>query len=126
MNVWYGKEGFTFISLFLVIPSSIDHSPVDDTFVTCSSILNVWSPDRQEPVHHYSYQTENLLRAKFNPAEPGLLASTTSERGIILYDIRAASILRKVQMSMVSNDIAWNPREPMNFTVVWESGGCEG
>lgn len=114
------------ISLFLVIPSSIDHSPVDDTFVTCSSILNVWSPDRQEPVHHYSYQTENLLRAKFNPAEPGLLASTTSERGIILYDIRAASILRKVQMSMVSNDIAWNPREPMNFTVVWESGRCEG
>lgn len=126
MNVWYGKEGFTYISLFLVIHSSIDHSPVDDTFVTCSSILNVWSPDRQEPVHHYSYQTENLLRAKFNPAEPGLLASTTSERGIILYDIRAASILRKVQMSMVSNDIAWNPREPMNFTVVWESGGREG
>ena len=91
---------------------------MDSTFVTCSSILNVWSPERQEPVHHYSYQTENILRAKFNPAEPGLVASTTSERGIILYDIRAASIMRQVQLSMVSNDLAWNPREPMNFTVV--------
>ena len=59
-----------------------------------------------------------FLRAKFTPAEPGLVASTTSERGIILYDIRAASILRKVQLSMVANDLAWNPREPMNFTVV--------
>lgn len=69
------------------IPSSIDHSWVDDTFVTCSSVLNVWSPERQECIHHFAYQTESLLKAKFNPAEPGLVASTTNERGIVLYDV---------------------------------------
>ena len=80
--------------------------------MTCSTVISVWSPERQEPIHEFSYQTENLLKAKFNPAEAGLLAATSSER--------ASSILRKVQMSMNSNDIAWNPREPMNFTVVGE------
>lgn len=117
LNVWYGKEGF----------NSIDHSWKDDTFVSCSSVVSVWSPERQEPIHTFSYETESLLKARFNPAEVGLLAATSNERGVLLYDIRASSILRKVQMSMVSNDIAWNPREPMNFTVVgiggkWESG----
>lgn len=70
-----------------LISSSIDHSWVDDTFVTCSSVLNVWSPERQECIHHFAYQTESLLKAKFNPAEPGLVASTTNERGIVLYDV---------------------------------------
>ncbi|KAK8802209.1 hypothetical protein WA588_005182 [Blastocystis sp. NMH] len=110
LNVWYGKEGF----------NSIDHSWKDDTFVSCSSVVSVWSPERQEPIHTFSYETESLLKARFNPAEVGLLAATSNERGVLLYDIRASSILRKVQMSMVSNDIAWNPREPMNFTVANE------
>lgn len=115
LNVWYGKEGF----------NSIDHSWKDDTFVSCSSVVSVWSPERQEPIHTFSYETESLLKARFNPAEVGLLAATSNERGVLLYDIRASSILRKVQMSMVSNDIAWNPREPMNFTVVGVGGSCE-
>lgn len=108
LSVWYGKEGFNYI----------DHSWTDDSFVTCSSVVSVWNPDRQEPIHTFSYETESLLKARFNPAETGLLAATSNERGVLLYDIRVSSILRKVQMSMVSNDIAWNPREPMNFTVV--------
>lgn len=67
--------------------SSIDHSWQDDTFVTCSTVISVWSPERQEPIHEFSYQTENLLKAKFNPAEAGLLAATSSERGVLLYDV---------------------------------------
>ena len=73
--------------------SSIDHSWVDDTFVTCSSVLNVWSPERQECIHEFSYQSESLLKAKFNPAEPGLVASTSNERGILLYDVISLHLL---------------------------------
>lgn len=68
--------------------SSIDHSWQDDTFVTCSTVISVWSPERQEPIHEFSYETENLLKAKFNPAEAGLLAATSSERGVLLYDVQ--------------------------------------
>ena len=76
------------ISLYMSLKhSSIDHSWADDTFVTCSSVLNVWSPERQECIHEFSYQSENLLKAKFNPAEHGLVASTSNERGILLYDV---------------------------------------
>ena len=85
--MWYGKEGFKYLLCLAVIPSSIDHSWSDDTFVTCSSVLNVWSPERQENIHQFSYQSESLLKAKFNPAEPGLVASTSNERGVLLYDV---------------------------------------
>ena len=70
LNVWYGKEGF----------NSIDHSWKDDTFVSCSSVVSVWSPERQEPILTFSYETESLLKARFNPAEVGLLAATSNER----------------------------------------------
>lgn len=108
LNVWYGKEGF----------NSIDHSWKDDTFVSCSSVVSVWSPERQEPIHTFSYETESLLKARFNPAEVGLLAATSNERGVLLYDIPRVVDPAKGANEHVSNDIAWNPREPMNFTVV--------
>lgn len=75
------------MSRWCITCSSIDHSWKDDTFVTCSSVISVWSPERQEPIHKFSYQSENLLKAKFNPAEVGLLAATSNERGILLYDV---------------------------------------
>ena len=71
--------------------SSIDHSWQDNTFATCSTVLSLWSPERQDPIHEFSYQTENLLKAKFNPAEAGLLAATSSERGVLLYDVRVGA-----------------------------------
>ena len=52
--------------------------------------------------------------------ERDLFASCGSDRSIALYDIRAASPLRKVVMQKRPNRVAWNPQEAFNFTVASE------
>ena len=49
-----------------------------------------------------------------------ILASTTSDRGIVLYDMRGSAPLRKVVMAMRSNTVAWNPIEAFVFTAANE------
>ncbi|CAH3160260.1 unnamed protein product [Porites evermanni] len=49
-----------------------------------------------------------------------LLASTASDRSIILYDMRGSTPLRKVVMEMRSNTVAWNPLESFIFTAANE------
>ena len=62
---------------------------------------------------------------RFNPAEPDVFATTGSDRGIALYDLRSSTPIRKRVMQTRTNAIAWNPMEPFNFTGGWvAAGGC--
>ncbi|KAJ8577874.1 hypothetical protein ON010_g1332 [Phytophthora cinnamomi] len=96
----------------------IDHHWSQDMFATCGSKVQVWDPSRSTPTHEFAWGADSINSVHFNPAEASLLASTGSDRNITLYDIRVASSMRKIVMGMRSNALAWNPMEPMNFTVV--------
>ena len=52
-----------------------------------------------------------LINNKLCNFQTHILASTASDRSIVLYDIRGSTPLRKVVMAMRSNTIAWNPIE---------------
>jgi hypothetical protein len=56
---------------------------------------------------------------RFNPAEPDVFATTGSDRGIALYDLRSSTAIRKLVMQTRTNAIAWNPMEAFNFTGGW-------
>jgi DDB1- and CUL4-associated factor 13 len=56
----------------------------------------------------------------FRTSPLALTLSAASDRSIILYDTRLSSPVRKLVMSMRSNDISWNPIEAFNFTVANE------
>ena len=68
-------------------------------------------------------RTQNLwgtLLTLFSRFQTHLLASTASDRSIILYDMRGSAPLRKVVMEMRSNTVAWNPLEAFVFTAANE------
>lgn len=44
------------------------------------------------------------------------IATCASDRSIILYDTREAGPIRKLVMSMRTNQLAWNPMEAFTFT----------
>ncbi|KAG7390962.1 rRNA-processing protein sof1 [Phytophthora pseudosyringae] len=98
----------------------IDHHWSQNMFATCGSKVQVWDPSRSTPTHEFAWGADSINSVHFNPAEASLLASTGSDRNITLYDIRVASSMRKIVMEMRSNALAWNPMEPMNFTVANE------
>jgi WD repeat and SOF domain-containing protein 1 len=47
---------------------------------------------------------------RFNPAETSLLASTGSDRGVTLFDVREGAAMRKAVLTMRSNKVEWNPQ----------------
>jgi len=102
------------------IPNSIDHHWAKPMFVTAGDTVDVWDYQRSAPLSSFEWGCERVIASRFNPAEPALLASTAVDRSIGLYDLRGNSAIRKVILKMRSNAIAWNPMQPMNFTVANE------
>lgn len=102
------------------ISNSIDHHWKKPMFVTTGDTVDVWDHNRSTPLSTFEWGCERVISARFNPAEPALIASTAVDRSIGLYDLRGNSAIRKVMLKMRSNNVAWNPMEPLNFTVANE------
>mmetsp|Transcript_104211 Transcript_104211/g.185135 ORF Transcript_104211/g.185135 Transcript_104211/m.185135 type:complete len:447 (-) Transcript_104211:98-1438(-) len=102
------------------IPGAIDHHWTKPMFVTVGDTVDVWDYNRSSPLSSFEWGCERVITARFNPAEPALVASTAVDRSIGLYDLRGNSAIRKVILKMRSNGVCWNPMRPMNFTVANE------
>lgn len=100
--------------------TSIDHHWKKPIYATSGEKVDIWDETRLEPLQTYSWGVDSHYCLKFNPIEHSLLATSASDRSIILYDTRQSVPLRKVVLEMNSNAIAWNPLEAMIFTVANE------
>jgi DDB1- and CUL4-associated factor 13 len=109
-QTWTGLHAFMYL----------DHNLYSSTFATSSTVVDVWDYNRSIPIHTFEWGSETVTTVKWNLAEKTILASTGNDRCVALYDTRMDVPLRKVQMSSVANAVAWNPREPMNFTLASE------
>jgi WD repeat and SOF domain-containing protein 1 len=95
----------------------VDHHSTKTQFVTSGAAVDLWDHQRIEPLSTFTWGSDTVTSVRFNPAEPNLFAATSSDRGIVLYDIRSSKPVRKVVMQMKSNAVSWNPMEPLNLTV---------
>lgn len=101
--------------------TSISHHQTENIFATCGEeICQLWDETRNEPLKNLQWSADTLHYVKFNPIETSLLASCASDRSIILYDKREEKPLRKIVMTMRSNQICWNPMEAFMFTIANE------
>ncbi|CEH15598.1 Sof1-like rRNA processing protein (contains WD40 repeats) [Ceraceosorus bombacis] len=108
--------------------NSLSHHARDPRFVSASSAIQLWditrgndSAERESgALRTMEWGAESINCVRFNMAETEVLASAGSDRGIVLYDLRSASPLTKMIMSMRANDIAWSPVEPTTFAVASE------
>lgn len=103
---------------------SLDHHWMDPQFATASdSAVQIWTPERSAPLQTHADlwgSDDTVTTVRFNPAERNLLACCSADRGIGMFDTRAGVALRKAVLRMKSNDLQWNPMEPMNFVVANE------
>ena len=107
---------------------SMDHHWQDSYFATASSdCVQIWSPERTTAIAEYSDlwgSADSVTIVKYNPAERSLLAQCSADRGVGLHDTRTNSDLKKTILRMRSNDLCWNPLEPMMFVVANEDYNC--
>lgn len=102
--------------------TGVDHHWSRPQFATSSELVQVWDHTRSEPLQAFKWGNDATLSVRFNPAEFELLASTGRDRTIGLYDLRAATPLRKVMLAAYCSAMAWNPREPYHFVCGSEDG----
>ena len=125
-----GRSVYTPVQTFRCPGSfkSMDHSWKEDVFATASDeAVQIWSAERSTALQTHkrlwgSEDTVNVVR--WHPVESHLLASCSLDRGIGLHDTRTAKALKKTVLRMKSNDLQWNPLEPMNFAVANEDYKC--
>jgi len=110
ISVFNGKNAFT----------SIDHQRNSNTFATSGLSVEIWKHQRSTPLQTLSWGHAGITKVKFNPIETNLLASCTTDRAIIFYDIRENSPAQKLITSMRSNSIAWNPVESYTMAIANE------
>lgn len=108
----------TIIAKNLII--GMDHHYNQPYLVTCGDKVELWEENRKEPIRQWSWGADSTQYAKFNPVETDLFATTASDRSITLFDMRKPQPLRKVILTMRSNQLCWNPMEAFRFTVANE------
>lgn len=89
-------------------------------FVSTGETVQLWEPHRSSPLQTFSWGSDAVYCARFNPSETSLFAAGLSGNSVALYDIRGNTPIRRVLMKMKTNAISWNPMEPINFTVANE------
>lgn len=102
----------------------VDHQWDGEHFATAGAQVDIWNHNRSQPINSFEWGSDTVISVRFNPGEPNLLATSASDRSIILYDLRMASPVRKMIMMTKTNSISWNPMEPINFTAANEDGNC--
>mmetsp|Transcript_37850 Transcript_37850/g.84390 ORF Transcript_37850/g.84390 Transcript_37850/m.84390 type:complete len:450 (-) Transcript_37850:359-1708(-) len=98
----------------------IDHHWSRNTFASAGAVVELWDHTRSEPLTSFTWGSDSITSVRFNPAEADVFATTGSDRGIALYDLRISTPIRKLIMQTRSNALAWNPMEAFNFTVANE------
>lgn len=112
--IYLGQTAFTSISHHRSLPN----------FAASSSVISIYDLSRATatPLQtlHWPTSADTINALAFNQIETSILASTATDRSIILYDLRTSSPLSKVTLALASNAIAWNPMEAFNFAVANE------
>jgi len=103
---------------------SLSHHRSLPQFAASSSVISVYDLTRTSstPLQtlHWPTSTDTITTVSFNQTETSLLASTATDRSLVLYDLRTRSPLTKTILALASNAISWNPMEAFNLAVANE------
>lgn len=104
--------------------TSLSHHRSQPHFAAASSVISIHDLTRTSstPLQtlHWPTSTDTITTVSFNPTETSLLASTATDRSLVLYDLRTQSPLTKTILALASNALSWNPMEAFNLAVANE------
>lgn len=109
VTTWTGANAF----------SSLSHHRSKNAFATSSgSKIQIYDLERFSAApEEYSWPnaTDSINAVRFNPVEQSVLASTASDRSIVIWDARLSTPVTKTVLTFASNGISWNPMEAVSF-----------
>ncbi|KAH9907879.1 WD40 repeat-like protein [Xylariomycetidae sp. FL2044] len=113
IHSWLGSHAFTGLSMHRSRSAFAASSD-------CISIYDLDNYTAAPEVLRWPSSGETINSVSFNQSETSVLASCSTDRSIILYDLRTSSPLARTYLNFSCNKLAWNPVEPMNFAAASE------
>lgn len=114
IGTWLGENAFT----------GITRHRSERAFAVSSSVISLYDIDRPSstPAQTLNWPTsiDTVNAISFNQTETSILASTATDRSLVLYDLRTSSPLHRSVLTLASNAISWNPMEAFNFALANE------
>lgn len=114
VNTWLGEGAYTAITRHRTHP----------TFAVASSVISLFDINQPSSVPTQTMQwptsIDTITALSLNQTETSILASTASDRSLVLYDLRTSSPLHRSILTLSSNAISWNPMEAFNLAVANE------
>jgi len=116
LSIYNGRTAFNSLTTHAALPH----------FASASTAIQIWDLNRAgtsgtgaEALQTFTWANdgEAINVVRFNQSEREVLASTGSDRSVVLYDTRGGKPLSKMVMRMRANDLAWSPMEPTCFAV---------
>eukprot|EP00817_Percolomonadidae_sp_ATCC50343_P004621 CAMPEP_0117424782 /NCGR_PEP_ID=MMETSP0758-20121206/5149_1 /TAXON_ID=63605 /ORGANISM="Percolomonas cosmopolitus, Strain AE-1 (ATCC 50343)" /LENGTH=399 /DNA_ID=CAMNT_0005208801 /DNA_START=184 /DNA_END=1386 /DNA_ORIENTATION=- len=86
--------------------------------------LVIWDTTRCVPRTAHDAIQDQVLDCAFSKTDPHLIAMSTRDRSIYLYDIRARTAFSRFQMKFKTNALCYNPYQPFIFTTGCEDYNC--
>lgn len=104
--------------------TSLSHHQTQPAFAAASSVISIYDLSRPSSTPtqtlHWPTSVDTITSVAFNRTETSILASTATDRSVIMYDLRTSSPLHKTVLKLAANAVAWNPMEAFNFAVASE------
>ncbi|KAI9807148.1 MAG: hypothetical protein M1825_005866 [Sarcosagium campestre] len=104
--------------------TSLSHHRSLPNFAASSGVISIYDLSRPSSAAiqtlAWPTTTDTINTVSFNQTETSILASTATDRSVVLYDLRTSSPLSKVILRLASNAVSWNPMEAFNFAVANE------
>jgi len=112
---WLGKDAYTSIS---------HHRHTPHFAVSSSSGIAIYDSTRPGSSAStrlaWPNSVDTISSVTFNQVETSLLASTASDRSVVLYDLRTSTALHRTVLTLSCNALAWNPMEAFTLAAASE------
>ncbi|KEY70699.1 hypothetical protein S7711_07325 [Stachybotrys chartarum IBT 7711] len=113
ISSWLGNGAFT----------SLSHHRSRNSFAAASSVISIYDLERHTAapeVLRWPTAVDTITNVAFNYVETSVLASCSTDRSIVIYDLRTSTPVTKTVLNFASNHVAWSPMEAFNMATASE------
>ncbi|KFA68672.1 hypothetical protein S40285_02608 [Stachybotrys chlorohalonatus IBT 40285] len=113
ISSWLGNGAFT----------SLSHHRSRNSFAAASSVISIYDLERHTAapeVLRWPTSVDTITNVAFNYVETSVLASCSTDRSIVIYDLRTSTPVTKTVLNFASNHVAWSPMEAFNMATASE------
>lgn len=103
---------------------AVDCKADEGMFATASSSVHLYDVNRSSPIHSFTWGADSLNTLKFSAVETNIVASSASDRSIVLYDTRSRTPLQKIILLMQTNSIDFSPMDAYYFVTGGEDNNA--